>query len=68
MVSRLEAALSLAMVALFISVLMGWDSVAAIVGIPFLLLLVAMVMRTGVRKARGASWDDAWGRIGHEAD
>jgi hypothetical protein len=65
-VSRLEAALSLAMVALLVCVLLGWGSGAAIVGIPFLLLLVAMIVRMAIRKARGASWDDAWGRTPHK--
>ncbi|MDA0184070.1 hypothetical protein OJ997_27425 [Solirubrobacter phytolaccae] len=68
MVSRLEAVLSLAMVALLVSALAGWDTAAGVAGAVFLVLLAAMVTRIAVRKARGASWDQAWGRTPREAD
>ena len=67
MVSRLEAALSLSMSALLVCVLFSWDTAARVVGAAFLLLLAAMIMRIVVRKARGASWDQAWGRTPRES-
>ena len=68
MVSRLEAALSLTMSALLVCVLFGWDTATAVIGAPFLLLLTAMIVRIVVRRARGASWDQAWGRTPRQAD
>ena len=68
MVSRLEAALCLAMSALLVCVLFSWDTAAAVVGAPFLSLLVAMIVRVVVRKARGASWNEAWARRPLEAE
>lgn len=68
MVSRLEAALSLAMLALFVCVLFGWDTATALVGAPCLLLLAVMVARIVLRKARGASWEQAWGRTPRETN
>lgn len=68
MVSRLEASLSLVMAALLVCVLFSWNAAAAVIGAVFLSLLVAMVVRIVVRKSRGASWDQAWGRTPREAD
>jgi len=69
MVSRLEAALSLSMSALLVCVLFSWDTAARVVGADtFLVLLAAMIMRIVVRKAHGASWDQAWGRTPREAE
>ena len=67
MVSRLEAALSLAMSALLVCGLFSGDVAARVVGAAFQVLLAAMIMRIVVRKARGASWDQAWGRTPREA-
>jgi hypothetical protein len=67
MVSRLEAALSLTMSALLVCVLLGWDTATAVVGAPFLVLLGGMIVRIVLRKARGASWEEAWGRTPREA-
>lgn len=68
MVSRLEAALSLAMSALLVCGLFNGDVAARVVGAAFQVLLAAMIMRIVVRKARGASWDRAWGRTPREAE
>jgi uncharacterized membrane protein YjjP (DUF1212 family) len=68
MVSRLEAVLSIAMAALLVCVLFSWDTATRVVGAVFLLLLAAMITRIILRKARGASWDQAWGRAPREAD
>jgi len=56
------------MSALLVCVLFSWDTAAVVVGAPFLLLLVAMIVRVVVRKARGASWNEAWARRPLEAE
>jgi hypothetical protein len=57
-----EAVLSLAMAALLVCVLFGWDTATRVVAAIFLVLLATMITRIIFRKARGASWDQAWGR------
>jgi predicted PurR-regulated permease PerM len=62
-VSRLEAALSLAMAVFFVCLLAGWETVSKIAGALLLALAVAFAVRLVYRKLHGASWDQAWGRI-----
>jgi hypothetical protein len=61
-ISRLEAALSLAMSAMLVCVIAGWETAALITGVPFLALLVVFVARVIYRKSQGRTWDDALGR------
>ena len=61
-ISRLEAALSLAMAVFFVSLLAGWDTAGRIAGAVFLVLALAFTARLLHRKSQGASWDEAWGR------
>ena len=67
-ISRLEAVLSLSMAALCVCVLLGWGTATAVVGAAFLLLMAAMIARIAIRKTRGASWDEAWGRTPQGTD
>ena len=62
MVSRLEAALSLAMVALLVSALAGWETGSRVAGVLFLALVISFTARLIYRRRRGQSWDEAWGR------
>jgi hypothetical protein len=61
-ISRLEAAFSLAMAVLFVFLLAGWDTASRIAGVVFLVLGLAFAARVVYRKSRGGSWDEAWGR------
>lgn len=61
-VSRLEAALSLAMAVFFVCLVVGWDRATTITAVPFLALAVAFAARVIYRKVHGTSWADAWGR------
>jgi hypothetical protein len=65
MASRLEATLSLAMLVFFVSLLAGWSTGARLSAIPLLVLACVFAARVIARRARGASWDEAWGRSSH---
>jgi hypothetical protein len=58
-VSRLEAALSLAMAVFFVCLLAGWDTAAAVAGVPFLALGIAFAARVVHRRVRGSSPTDS---------
>lgn len=62
MVSRLEAAVSMAMVAGFVCSIADWEAGQRLAWPAFLLLLVVFVGRTLARRARGQTWNQAWGR------
>jgi TRAP-type C4-dicarboxylate transport system permease large subunit len=61
-ISRLEAALSLAMIVMLVCFIGGWETAARIAGVPFSALLVVFVARVIYRKSQGRTWDEAWGR------
>jgi hypothetical protein len=61
-ISRLEAAMSLAMAALFVCLLADWDTGGKVAGLVFLALAFVFTARLVYRKSHGASWADAWGR------
>ena len=62
MISRLEAALSLAMVVMLVCFSGGWETAARIAGVPFFALLVVFAARVIYRKSQGRKWDEALGR------
>jgi len=61
-ISRLEAALSLAMAVFFVCKAVDWDTGADVAAVPFVALLVLFAARIIFRKSRGKTWDEAWGR------
>jgi hypothetical protein len=61
-ISRLEAALSLAMSSMLVCFLAGWETAALITGVPFFALLGVFVARVIYRKSQGRTWDEALGR------
>jgi hypothetical protein len=61
-VSRLEAAFSLAMAVFLVCLLAGWETLSTVAGVVFLALVVAFAARIIYWKTRGRSWAEAWGR------
>jgi multisubunit Na+/H+ antiporter MnhF subunit len=61
-ISRLETAVSLAMLAFLACIVFSWDTGTPIASALFLVLVAAFAARTIYRKSRGQSWQEAWGR------
>jgi hypothetical protein len=61
-VSRLDAAIGVAMAVFFVCQLAGWDVASTVAGAVFLALVFAFVARVIYRRMHGASWTDALGR------
>jgi hypothetical protein len=61
-ISWLEAALSLAMMAVLVCIIGGWDTATKVAAVLFAVLLVLFTVRAIHRKSQGKSWDEAWGR------
>jgi hypothetical protein len=62
MISRLEAALSVATGVVIVCSLAGWRAGSTVVDAVFLALAAAFVIRIACRRSRGLSWQQAWGR------
>ena len=62
MISRLEAALCLALVVTTICGLASWETAADVAGAASVPLFAAFAGRVIRRRRRGKTWDEAWGR------
>ncbi len=61
MVSRLETALSLALLVILLSSIAEWETGILVARVPFFALLVLFLGRLIYRKSQGKSWDEARG-------